>query len=85
MVSKVLLDAGFKNVEEFAESIQGTCDGSVHHEVDIMDLSYDEIQTLDEIVFNCVSCGWWFGLDEACYSIDGNICTHCYEYENEQI
>lgn len=51
-----------------AEQIEGTCQ-SLHgvleqHEMDGLDNDQNFCDTLDGLVFECKTCGWWFEMSE---------------------
>ena len=65
MTSKTLVDAGFSSVEVLIEQLLGTCQDFSEVGVDFYDLDKEEVECIDDAMFNCASCGWWFDLTDS--------------------
>jgi hypothetical protein len=77
MTSKTLLDAGFKDIEDFITATIGTCDG--YKEVDFAQLTDEEVLAIDDAMFECEDCGWWCEAAEESDNDKGRICEDCNE------
>lgn len=68
-------------IEQIIEDLKGTCDSldgvCGNYDIDSMDLSIDELEQLDQEIFNCETCGWWCETSEM--SEDENVCEDCFE------
>jgi hypothetical protein len=66
-----------------ADELRGTCDGCVddkieeHGFADVMALHY----ALDDLIFNCVRCGWWCEIAEAVETDGEFYCDQCADEE----
>ena len=48
--------------------------------MDIDDLTMEELGYIDDSIFNCDCCGWWYELSEICPEIeDAVVCMNCEE------
>ena len=72
----------------FTESVQGSCLMPWDHEVcsylnikgleELYELvpERDVLSTLDELIFECDGCGWWYSRED---EIEEGVCAHCVE------
>lgn len=69
--------------EEVVEYLRGTCqslsEACAVFEVDEDSLSTEDYDYLDEEIFRCEECSWWYSMDELSQCEDDPICTDCYE------
>ena len=94
-MSEFLQTADKKEIEEvietiFNEDLKGTClrswedslyDYGIETEELFQYLEEDTVLTiLDETVFECDSCGWWYGVEEKGWE---NNCASCDQDEDE--
>lgn len=69
--------------ETFADHVCGTATTSsienILTELDLPPYANDMTfcATLDQLVFECTSCGWWCGVDELHYDDNGFVCDEC--------
>ena len=78
MTSKTLVDAGFSSVEVLIEQLLGTCQDFSEVGVDFYDLDKEEVECIDDAMFNCASCGWWFDLtDQSDRDFEEMVCINC--------
>lgn len=61
-------------VRALADRALGTCDGYVD---EIEELTLAECAELDGLVFQCVTCGWWFEAGDAVDTEHGWECGDC--------
>jgi len=83
----------YEQINEVADVLRGTCLLSYEDALeevlgerpvnywDVMTL--DDCKELDELVFNCTTCGWWCGTEDLAPSEYDQICNQCYEEEND--
>ena len=78
-------------IQNIIEEIQGTCCSldEICQRYDLYeeDLTMEELEEIDQEVFCCTSCGWWYQTGEGLGSCpDGDhYCDHCSEdYEDEE-
>ena len=69
-----------ETIEEVIDRLRGTCMESFDQDLYTM----DELQYLDENIFDCARCGWWCDIDEANSFNGENFCDDCYEEELEE-
>ena len=63
------------NIQEQIEELQGTCDT-----LDTEMWSIEELQELDNVIFQCATCGWWCDIGDQGETDDGEMhCTDCCE------
>ena len=78
------LDLWSKIVEE----LNGSCDSLnqvlENHEADALEDDTDFLGFLDDHIFNCVCCGWWFPISEVTTdeTQDELACNSCYSEED---
>jgi hypothetical protein len=71
------------DVAQLCESIDGTCNtlGSLIDELwpnmSELDLNNEDWNFINNTVFHCDECGWWYGVD--CWSEEENVCSDCFE------
>ena len=81
-----------KQLVSFAENCIGRGDTSIQRafntefpEEDFDELTVEQYQTIDDIVFECSDCGWLCSSDEMNTSMSGeNICDDCSNYEDDE-
>lgn len=73
-----------KTVDDLIFNLQGTCD-SIDSLVDFSELSDEEISKIDDSIFDCSRCGWWYDNgEEASHDVCGErICENCWEEQQE--
>jgi hypothetical protein len=63
-----------ERVSALADRLVGTC----YHGVDeIAELTKDECYQLDDLVFMCGECEWWFEQSECVNTDEGWFCREC--------
>lgn len=74
-------------IEELIQYLQGTCnsldEGIVEvlgEDYDSMNLSSDNHNQIDNEIFLCETCGWWYELCEESENEDERTCESCAEY-----
>lgn len=72
---------------QLAEHLEGTCksldegcEALFGH--DASEMTMDELQRLDGLVFECSHCGWWFEFSEESYDEPG-ACESCSPSEQD--
>jgi len=73
------------NTTELADRLIGTCNNTDKdvEEIsdgefdDLMDLPYETLLELDEIVLLCTFCGWWCASDEVNTDDGDAVCSDC--------
>ena len=75
-----------KQIEEIIIQTQGTCnqlDEAIQNvlgtDCDDSDLTQEELGEIDQEIFNCSTCNWWYEICEQ--SEDGETCEDCKECE----
>lgn len=78
------------DINQLIEHLQGSCTSLDQAIADLTDgekgfedLTDEDFFKLDNAIFECTYCGWWYETSEAHESDSGDICTDCYEYQNE--
>ena len=59
-------------IQEKIDELQGTCNS-----IDMDEWTFEELEVLDEQIFQCDTCSWWFEVGEM--SEDSNVCNDCNE------
>lgn len=77
MTSKTLVDAGFSSVEVLIEQLLGTCQDFSEVGVDFYDLDKEEVECIDDAMFNCASCGWWYDTTDMSEMHEEAVCLNC--------
>ena len=77
MASKTLTDAGFSSVEVLIEQLMGTCQDFSEVGVDFYELDKEELECINDNIFNCASCGWWYDTSDMSSEHDEVVCTNC--------
>ncbi len=78
------------NIHELIDSLVGTCMSmqeainQIDSEMNEEDLTSNDLQTIDENIFQCTCCSWWNEIEEANESEDGNVCNDCKETDEEE-
>lgn len=71
-----------KRINNLIHHIQGTCisleEACNDLGFDREDLTMDELEELDNWVFQCDDCGWWYDCGDRTYNDEfGNTCIYC--------
>ena len=61
-----------EELQQKIDELNGTCDY-----VDLDEWSSEDLQVLDEQIFQCDTCGWWCEVGEE--SEEPSICNDCNE------
>jgi len=74
----------YKVMDALIENTMGTCQSLEYHlegfGMELDDVSMEELGYIDDAIFNCDCCGWWYELSELCPEIeDGQVCMNCEE------
>jgi hypothetical protein len=75
-------------IAEIISTLEGTCmtldQGVVQvMEVEDFELDIDALGHIDNYIFNCCTCGWWYEMSEEGGGEDEYICTNCIEDEEQ--
>lgn len=67
-------------IQELIEYLQGSCksmyEACADMEMDEDDLTIEQLQKIDEEIFRCARCGWWY--EQPAEEIDGEwVCEDC--------
>jgi hypothetical protein len=77
-----------KILDEIIESLVGTCNDldqtMVNHNIDPDAMDMGDSVYMDDHIFLCEECGWWFDLSELNDSGDGLICLECRPEKNDE-
>jgi hypothetical protein len=72
-----------EQIIEFAEGLMGQGGMLDKEEMNMFNnMTEDQSEIFDNIVFDCEQCGWWTAADELNQTENGQICQECLE-ENE--
>ena len=80
MANRVLSDA---DVNDIAYKLIGTVDHleygvtAVRPQLIEDDLTLDDLRAIDAQCFCCVTCGWWFAIEDMAEDVDQDICKEC--------
>lgn len=70
-----------KLIDEIIENTMGTCQSLEEHleyfDMEIDDLSMEELGYIDDSIFNCDCCGWWYDLGEISDCEHSTVCMEC--------
>lgn len=71
-----------EKMEEIINGLQGTCKSLdevlSHYEISYYSLSDENFEQLDNAIFCCACCGWWYDTGELSSKIaDEQVCTDC--------
>ncbi len=69
-------------IDDLVYHLQGTCisleEACADLGFDREDLTMKELEELDNCLFECDNCGWWYDVGERSdVDCDENICLHC--------
>jgi hypothetical protein len=74
-------------VRSIIDDLQGTCksltEACENHNLDFDELDFDELDELDQNIFCCDSCGWWYEISEEAEAEYGQFCENCFKYDVE--
>lgn len=73
------------NIQEIVEALQGTAntiDEVLPEGMDWSDLTAEDHAYIDQEIFNCATCGWWYEISEQSDNEDENTCIDCHEDED---
>lgn len=81
-MSKHITDDQVREIHESLLGTSDTLDGGIREvcgdDYDQSDLSLDQVGEIDNHIFNCTTCGWWYEVNE-CNDDDGDSeCDGCY-------
>ena len=72
------------NVDTIISVLQGTClslDEGIRQGLDDTaeehDLTMENCEQIDNEIFNCATCGWWYEISELHIEADEQVCTNC--------
>jgi hypothetical protein len=72
-------------IEELINDLEGTCqsfsDGCDDLNIKENDLTSNQLDMIDERIFNCSTCGWWFESGE---QDEDNNCIDCQDDNKEE-
>ena len=73
-----------KFLEGIVEDLMGSCqsleDALDKHYMELDDLSMKDLEYIDDAIFVCDCCGWWYDLGEISIIIeDALVCMGCEE------
>ncbi len=73
-----------KLMDEILDDLQGTCqsleDVLDSHNMELDDLSMKDLGYIDDSIFVCDCCGWWYELGEINPEIENAVvCMNCEE------
>lgn len=73
-----------KLIDTLIENTTGTCQSLEHHmegfDMEMDDLSMKELAYIDDAIFECACCGWWYDLGSICPEIEEEmVCMNCKE------
>lgn len=73
-------------IDEIIEYLHGTCNSLyvavmyvTDDEYDSDDLTMEQLRKIDDEIFECEQCGWWFDMYEQA-ECDYQVCNYCHEY-----
>jgi hypothetical protein len=78
------------SILEVIEYLQGTCktlqEGiqDNYPEMDESELKPDDLEELDNEIFNCTFCGWWCEIFECNDRSNEQVCDDCVDEEQEE-
>jgi len=72
----------YKLMDDLIENTMGTCQGLEYHlegfGMELDDLTMEELYYIEDAIFECACCGWWYDLSEICPEIeDETVCMNC--------
>lgn len=72
-----------EKIERLCASLEGTSDNASYKQklLGLFPLSDEEQELMDEIVFQCPECGYWYRSNDM---VEG-LCEDCYEEEMAQL
>lgn len=63
------------------EDLRGTCENLSsyleNNELEHLEDDHDFLAQLDQNIFLCECCGWWYPVSEASEDYDATICVDC--------
>jgi hypothetical protein len=71
--------------DTLAHDLQGTCNSLYRHidslEEEVQTFFYENetiiLEYLDNLIFECDTCGWWCEMSEAVETDTGSVCDQC--------
>lgn len=60
------------------DSVEQAASVIADREVDLDELTIEELRELDALVFLCSECGWWCGMSECSIVDDDQVCRECH-------
>lgn len=70
------------DIHKLIDALNGTCSTIQEHlpdDMDELELTNEDHQTIDATIFCCNTCSWWCDIEEANESDDGDVCDDCLE------
>ena len=74
----------YKVMDALIDRTMGTCQSLDYHlegfGMELDDLSLEELTYIDDAIFECGCCGWWYDLAELSDMVDQDtVCVRCVE------
>lgn len=72
------------SITELIEDLKGTCKTIEEFLPEGMgreDITEEELEELDQEIFNCETCNWWY---EQAENVEGETCSNCGEDEENE-
>ena len=70
------------NIDKLIEHLEGTCktldEGCQAFDMTEDDLTTKDLEYIDEEIFKCDVCGWWYEIYQCS---EDSTCSDCYEQE----
>jgi len=63
-------------IQSKIEDLKGTC-----NTIDLDDFTFEELELLDEEIFQCSTCSWWCDIDEEVGEGTSLLCKDCKDEE----
>ena len=76
-----------ETISELISYLQGTCiefdTACKEFNIDPDDITIEQLQEIDNWIFQCQVCGWWCERGDESDMGDGNICIDCCDAAND--
>jgi len=59
-------------VDQAVQDLVGTCN-AMYEVVDVTSLLLQELSAIEDVIFLCEVCGWWYDMSD----LDDSVCTGC--------
>lgn len=79
-----------EQIEQIIQYLQGTCMNTVDSALNELfslsesDLTEEQMEHIDQELFNCDVCGWWCESSENAGTDGENVCNDCSEDEEDE-